>query len=131
MDRGIHRELGKWTSGSNKEKKQTKETHRTLIDEEDVDDFPLTIPQPSRDCASNENFEYFDLEDEDDIPWKPIGVSELKQINFLGDGPTAPSDLYAPKALTWKGNASTVGTLLEQLRVEILETKQGNDKAQQ
>ncbi|KAH0743205.1 hypothetical protein KY290_031198 [Solanum tuberosum] len=63
---------------SNKEKKQKKERHRTLIDEEDVDDFPLTTPQPSGDCASNEDFEYFGLEDEDDIPWKPIGVSELK-----------------------------------------------------
>ncbi|KAG5632611.1 hypothetical protein H5410_004328 [Solanum commersonii] len=32
-----------------------------------VEDFPLTIPQPSRNYASNTHFEDFDLEVEDDI----------------------------------------------------------------
>ncbi|KAH0647696.1 hypothetical protein KY285_032944 [Solanum tuberosum] len=57
-----------------------KERHRTLIDEEDVEpsasrspnaaiveDFPLKAPPPSQDCASDEHFEDFGLEDEDDI----------------------------------------------------------------
>ncbi|KAH0650583.1 hypothetical protein KY285_030674 [Solanum tuberosum] len=132
---------------SNKEKKQAKERHTTLlIDEEEVEDFPLTAPQPTQDCASDED-EDFDLDVEDDIPWKPRDFSELnsriqqrqkqaqptgsRRINFLGDGPSVPSDLYAPNGLTWKGNASITGRMLEQLRVEKLKTKKGNDKAQQ
>ncbi|KAK4729664.1 hypothetical protein R3W88_022652 [Solanum pinnatisectum] len=120
-------------------KKQMKERHRTLIDEEDVEsspsrspnaaiveDFPLKAPPPN--CASDEDF---DLEVKNDMTWKPRGISVLKsriqqrqkqaqpigsrQINFLGDGLTASSDLYAPKWLTWKGNASIIETMLEQL----------------
>ncbi|KAK6782051.1 hypothetical protein RDI58_019847 [Solanum bulbocastanum] len=61
-------------------KKQIKERHRTLIDKEDVEpsssrspnvaiveDFPLKAPPLSQDCASNEHFEDFGLEDKDDI----------------------------------------------------------------
>jgi len=62
---------------SNKEKKQAKERHTTLlIDEEEVEDFPLTAPQPTQDCASDED-ENFGLDVEDDIPWKPRDFSEL------------------------------------------------------
>ncbi|KAH0640323.1 hypothetical protein KY285_036909 [Solanum tuberosum] len=132
---------------SNKEKKQAKERHTTLlIDEEDVEDFPLTTPQPTQDCASDEDKD-FGLDVEDDIPWKPRDFSELnsriqqrqkqaqptgsRRINFLGDGPSVPCDLYAPNGLTWKGNAPITGRMLEKLRVEKLKTKKGNDKAQQ
>ncbi|KAG5590703.1 hypothetical protein H5410_041217 [Solanum commersonii] len=96
---------------SNKEKKQGKERHRTLIDEGDVEDFPLTAPQPTQD-----EDEDFDLDVEDDMSWKPRDFSELnsriqqrqnqarptrsRRINFLGDGPSVPSDLYGPKGLT-------------------------------
>ncbi|KAH0635896.1 hypothetical protein KY289_035811 [Solanum tuberosum] len=119
---------------SNKEKKQGKERHRTLIDEEDVQDFPLTAPQPTQDEDGD-----FGLDVEDDMPWKPRDFSELNsriqqrqkqarptgssRINFLGDGPSVPSDLYAPKGLTRR--------MLEQSRVEKLKTKKGNGKAQQ
>ncbi|KAG5581376.1 hypothetical protein H5410_052003 [Solanum commersonii] len=134
---------------SNKEKKQAKERHTTLlIDEEDVEDFPLTAPQPTQDYASDEDEdEDFGLDVEDDIPWKPRDFLELnsrmqqrqkqaqptgsRRINFLGDGSSVPSDLYAANGLTWKGNASITGRMLEQLRVEKLKTKKGNDKAQQ
>ncbi|KAH0727837.1 hypothetical protein KY285_003554 [Solanum tuberosum] len=57
---------------SNKEKKQGNERHRTLIDEEDVKDFPLTTPQPTQD-----EDEDFGLGVEDDMPWKPRDFSEL------------------------------------------------------
>ncbi|WMV58459.1 hypothetical protein MTR67_051844 [Solanum verrucosum] len=73
-----------------KRKKQTNERHRTLIDEEDVEfnppsspiattveDFPLTAPQPTQDCALDED-EDFALDVEDDMPWKPRDFSELK-----------------------------------------------------
>uniref|UniRef100_M1DRI1 Uncharacterized protein n=1 Tax=Solanum tuberosum TaxID=4113 RepID=M1DRI1_SOLTU len=82
-----------------KEKRQTNERHKTLIDEEDVEypaptqdceglpldsspiaatveDFPLTAPQPTQDCASED--EDFGLDVEDDMPWKPRDFSELK-----------------------------------------------------
>ncbi|WMV42346.1 hypothetical protein MTR67_035731 [Solanum verrucosum] len=89
---------------SNKEKKQAKDRHTILlIDEEDVEDFPLTSPQPTQDCASHED-EDFGLDVEDDIPWKPRDFSELnsriqqrqkqaqligsRRINFLGDDPS-------------------------------------------
>ncbi|WMV47379.1 hypothetical protein MTR67_040764 [Solanum verrucosum] len=49
-----------------KEKKQVKE-NITLIDEKDVEDFPLTSPQPTQDCASDED-EDFGLDVEDDMP---------------------------------------------------------------
>ncbi|KAH0773548.1 hypothetical protein KY290_010685 [Solanum tuberosum] len=119
-----------------KRKKQTNERHRTLIDEEDVEfnppsspisttveDFPLTAPQPTQDCALDEN-EDFALDVEDDMPWKPRDFSELKsrirqrqkqaqptgsrRINFDCDGLTISED-YAPKGPTWKGNASETG----------------------
>ncbi|KAH0778504.1 hypothetical protein KY290_004931 [Solanum tuberosum] len=131
---------------SNKEKKQGKERHRTLIDEEDVEDFPLTAPQPTQDEDEDEDFD-IDIDVEDDMPWKPRDFSELnsriqqrqnqarptgsRRINFLGDGPSVPSDLYAPKGLTWKGNASITGRMLEQSKVEKLKTKKDNGKAQQ
>ncbi|KAH0633855.1 hypothetical protein KY284_036641 [Solanum tuberosum] len=51
---------------SNKEKKQANE-NRTLIDEEDIEDFPLTSPKPTQDCASDED-EDFGLDVEDDKP---------------------------------------------------------------
>ncbi|WMV46763.1 hypothetical protein MTR67_040148 [Solanum verrucosum] len=57
---------------SNKEKKQGNERHRTLIDEEDVEDFPLITPQPTQD-----EDEDFDIDVEDDMPWKPRDFSEL------------------------------------------------------
>ncbi|WMV15995.1 hypothetical protein MTR67_009380 [Solanum verrucosum] len=119
---------------SNKKKKQGNERHRILIDEEDVENFPLTAPQPTQD-------EDFGLDVEDDMPWKPKDFSELnsriqqrqkqarptrsRRINFLGDGSSAPSDLYAPKGLT--------GRMLEQSRVEKLKTtrvmaRHNNDK---
>ncbi|KAH0641173.1 hypothetical protein KY290_037302 [Solanum tuberosum] len=63
---------------SNKEKKQAKE-NRTLIDEEDVEDFPLTSPQPTQDCALDKD-EDSGLDVEDDMPWKPRDFSELKSI---------------------------------------------------
>ncbi|KAG5571881.1 hypothetical protein H5410_061647 [Solanum commersonii] len=116
-----------------KGKKQTNGRHRTLIDEEDVEfnppsspiattveDFPLTAPQPTQDCALDED-EDFALDVEGDMPWKPRDFSEL----------SVPSDLYAPKELTWKGNASITGRMLEQSGVEKLKTKKGNGKAQQ
>ncbi|KAH0776624.1 hypothetical protein KY290_008035 [Solanum tuberosum] len=48
---------------SNKEKKQANERHKTLIDEEDVEDFPLRAPQPTQD-----EDEDFGLDVEDDMP---------------------------------------------------------------
>ncbi|KAG5587336.1 hypothetical protein H5410_047770 [Solanum commersonii] len=61
---------------SNKEKKQANE-NRTLIDEKDIEDFPLTSPQPTQDCASNEDDD-FGLDVEDDMQWKPRDFLELK-----------------------------------------------------
>ncbi|KAH0640322.1 hypothetical protein KY285_036908 [Solanum tuberosum] len=98
-----------------------------------VEDFPLTVPQPNQYCASDKDKD-FGLEVEDDMPWKPRDFLELnsriqqrhkqaqptgsRRINFFGDGPSVPTDLYAPKGLTWKWNASETGRMLEQLRKE-------------
>ncbi|WMV42664.1 hypothetical protein MTR67_036049 [Solanum verrucosum] len=94
--RGCH----KMDKQCDKGKKQTNERHMTLIDEEDVEyptptqdcgglsldsspidatmeDFPLTVPQPTQYCASDED-EYFGLDVEDDMPWKSRDFSELK-----------------------------------------------------
>ncbi|KAF3628173.1 hypothetical protein FXO38_28393 [Capsicum annuum] len=109
-----------------------------------IEDLPLTAPQASQDSASTQHQSFFGksfgqfifgssssypefnnrgLEVEEDVPWKPRGVSEfksrilqrqkqpkptgLRQIKFLHDGidSTKPSDLYAPKGLSWNGNA--------------------------
>ncbi|KAM3199848.1 hypothetical protein P3L10_032208 [Capsicum annuum] len=77
---------------------------------------------------SYHEFEYRGLKVKEDIPWKPRGVSEsksrilqrqkrtvLRQIKFLYDGigSTKSSDLYAPKGLSWYGNASITGRQLQ------------------
>uniref|UniRef100_M1DLJ0 Uncharacterized protein n=1 Tax=Solanum tuberosum TaxID=4113 RepID=M1DLJ0_SOLTU len=95
-----------------------------------MEDFPLTAPQPTQYCASDED-KYFGLDVEDDMPWKPRDFLELKsriqqrqkqaqptglrRINFDCDDLTIPED-YAPKGPTWKKNASETGNMLEQLR---------------
>ncbi|KAM3357519.1 hypothetical protein P3S68_020450 [Capsicum galapagoense] len=135
-----------------------------------VEDLPLIAPQASQDNTSTQHqsffgksfdqsilgsspsypeFEYHSLEVEEDVPWKPRGISEfksrilqrekqskttgLRQIKFLHDGigSTKLSNLYAPKGVSWNGNASIIGRQLQQLRVDKLKTKKGNGKAQQ
>ncbi|KAH0655793.1 hypothetical protein KY285_030675 [Solanum tuberosum] len=86
----LKRKKGKMDKKCDKGKKQTNERHKTLIDEEDVkyptptqdcgglpldcspvaatvEDFPLTAPQPTQYCASDED-EDFGLDVEDDMP---------------------------------------------------------------
>ncbi|PHU04632.1 ABC transporter C family member 5 [Capsicum chinense] len=121
-----------------------------------VEDVALTAPQASQGSASTqrqllfgESFEYRGLKVEKYVSWKPRSVSEFKskilqrqkqpkpigsrQINFFHDviGSTKPSDLYAPKTLSWNDNASITGRKLEELRVDKLKTRKGNGKAQQ
>ncbi|KAG5587335.1 hypothetical protein H5410_047769 [Solanum commersonii] len=97
--RQLKRKKQKMDEQCDKEKRQTNKRHKTLIDEEDVEyptltqdyvglpldssliaatveDFPLTAPQPTQDCASED--EDFGLNVEDDMPWKPRDFSELK-----------------------------------------------------
>ncbi|KAG5591722.1 hypothetical protein H5410_042236 [Solanum commersonii] len=142
----LKRKKQKMDKQCDKGKKQTNKRHMTLINEEDVEyptptqdcgglsldsspidatveDFPLTAPQPTQYCASDEDG-YFGLDVEDDMPWKlryffrvekqaqPTGS---RRINFDCNGLTIPED-YAPKGPTWKGNASETGNMLEQLR---------------
>ncbi|MCD9560483.1 hypothetical protein HAX54_019169 [Datura stramonium] len=117
---------GEGTSKSEKLKgknkgKGTKPTkrQRRLINEEEVEeerprsplaaiveDLPLSAPQPSQNSpsrvqTSEPDFEYPSIEVEEDLPWRPKGVSEFKsliqqrmkqplstrirQINFKGD----------------------------------------------
>ncbi|KAG5624865.1 hypothetical protein H5410_010083 [Solanum commersonii] len=79
-------------------------------------DFSAKGPTWKGNAPETENMLEQLRKEKDDMPWKPRDFSELnsriqqrqnqarptgsRRINFLGDGLSVPSDLYAPKGLT-------------------------------
>ncbi|MCE3214682.1 hypothetical protein HAX54_053038 [Datura stramonium] len=97
-----------------KKDKQPMKRQRRLIDEEDEESSQPTL-----------------LRFPDDATVEDLHLTAPQPSQDSAPTSSNPSDSYAPKGLSWKGNASITGRLFEQLRVDKLKTRKVNGKEQQ